>query len=69
MARLASRYALLILTLADFLVAAEVPSKLVGRWRSLETSQGGIGALLVAFIWMRLFPELTRIETLDTAKA
>jgi hypothetical protein len=46
MSKFAARYALLILALADFLVAAEVPSKLVGRWRSLETSQGGIGALL-----------------------
>jgi hypothetical protein len=46
MARLTARYALLIVALADFFVAAEVPSKLVGRWRSLETSQGGIGALL-----------------------
>jgi hypothetical protein len=46
MARLAGRYVLLILGLANFLVAAEVPSKLVGRWRSLETSEGGIGALL-----------------------
>jgi MFS family permease len=30
---------------------------------------GGIGAVLVALIWMWLFPELTRIETLDTVKA
>ena len=29
---------------------------------------GGIGAVLVALIWMRLFPELMRIETLDTVK-
>jgi hypothetical protein len=46
MPHFALRYALLILACADFLVAAEVPSKLVGRWRSLETSQGSIGALL-----------------------
>src|SRR5436305_11106754 len=43
---LVARYALLAIALADLIVAAEVPAKLVGRWRSLETSQGGIGALL-----------------------
>jgi hypothetical protein len=46
MPRFGARYALLILGLAHLLIAAEVPSKLVGRWRSLETSQGGIGAML-----------------------
>ncbi|MGI8961298.1 MAG: hypothetical protein ACR2IV_16350 [Bryobacteraceae bacterium] len=38
--------ALVILFLVNLLAAAEVPSKLLGRWRSLETSPGGIGALL-----------------------
>lgn len=46
MPRFAARYALVLLALADFLFAVEVPSKLVGRWRSLEISHGGIGALL-----------------------
>jgi hypothetical protein len=40
------RLALVLFALTHFLVAAEVPSKLVGRWRSLEASQGGIGAML-----------------------
>jgi hypothetical protein len=46
MPRLLAAYALLIVALAAFLFAAEVPLKLVGRWRSLETSEGGIGAIL-----------------------
>jgi hypothetical protein len=30
---------------------------------------GGVGGVLVAVIWMRLFPELAKIETLDTTTA
>jgi len=30
---------------------------------------GGIGSILVAILWMRLFPELTDIETLDGPRA
>jgi MFS family permease len=30
---------------------------------------GGIGAVLVALVWMRAFPELARIETLDEPAA
>jgi hypothetical protein len=30
---------------------------------------GGIGSVLVALLWMRLFPELTEIETLDGPRA
>jgi hypothetical protein len=37
---------LLVLALTHSLFAAEIPAKLVGRWRSLETSKGGIGAML-----------------------
>jgi len=29
---------------------------------------GGVGAVLVAVIWMRLFPELMKVETLETPK-
>jgi len=46
MPRFGPRCVLLILGLITLLVGAEVPSKLVGRWRSLEMSQGGIGAML-----------------------
>ena len=27
---------------------------------------GGVGAIIVALLWMRLFPELRRIQTLQT---
>jgi len=46
MPRFGPRCVLLILGFITLLVAAEVPSKLVGRWRSLEMSQGGIGAMV-----------------------
>jgi hypothetical protein len=36
----------LVIALTHFLFAAEIPPKLVGRWRSLETSKGGIGTML-----------------------
>jgi hypothetical protein len=40
------RLVVLLLSSAHFLLSAQVPSNLIGRWRSLETSKGGIGAML-----------------------
>jgi len=41
-----ARFAAMILSLTPLLNAADTPDKLLGRWRSLETSKGGIGAML-----------------------
>lgn len=46
MQRSTACYLPLILLLTHSLFAAEIPPELVGRWRSVETSNGGMGAVL-----------------------
>ena len=41
-----TRYTLIALLVAASLIADPPPEKLLGRWRSLETSKGGIGSML-----------------------
>src|SRR5436190_20808073 len=39
------RFAIIVLVLVPSFLVAQTPSSLLGRWRSLETSKGGIGAM------------------------
>ena len=51
-------------TLGEFRAGAV--AALLGAFTSVLV--GGLGAFLVALLWMRLFPEIVRIDTVQSAK-
>jgi len=51
-------------TLGEF--RAGTVAALFGAFTSVLV--GGIGAIVIALVWMRLFPEIARIDTIDGRK-